>query len=131
MRALIISTNCARNTSLSKKNSVRHYYHKCTYIFRGSIRYSCQSLMKLESSRRIFEKYSNAKFHENPSSGGRIVLCGQTDRQADRTKLLVALRNLRARQSTRVNFRAKIRTLHLPNTQQKARPPHRNIQEVC
>jgi hypothetical protein len=56
---------------------------------------------------------------------------GKTARQADRTKLIVAIRNLRARHSTRVNFRAKIRTLHLPNTQQEARPPHRNIQEVC
>jgi len=27
--------------------------------------------MKLEFSRQIFEKYSNIKFHENPSSGSR------------------------------------------------------------
>jgi hypothetical protein len=26
-----------------------------------------------------FEKYSNIKFHENPSSGSRVVPCGQTD----------------------------------------------------
>jgi hypothetical protein len=35
--------------------------------------------MKLEFSRQIFEKYSNIKFHENPSSGSRIVSCGWTD----------------------------------------------------
>jgi hypothetical protein len=35
--------------------------------------------MKLEFSRHIFEKYSNIKFHENPSSGSRIIPCGQTD----------------------------------------------------
>jgi hypothetical protein len=36
--------------------------------------------MKLE----IFEKSTNIKFHENPSSGGRVVACGQTDGQMDR-----------------------------------------------
>jgi len=45
--------------------------------------------MKLEFSRLIFEKFSNMKFHENPSNGDRVVLCGRTDM----TKLIVALRN--------------------------------------
>jgi hypothetical protein len=36
--------------------------------------------MKLEFSRQIFEKSSNIKFHEDPSSGSRDVPCGQTDR---------------------------------------------------
>ena len=31
-------------------------------------------------SRQIFQKYSNIKFHENPSSGSRVVPYGQTDR---------------------------------------------------
>jgi hypothetical protein len=40
----------------------------------------CQILMKLEfSGVFFFEKYSNTKFHENPSSGSRVVLCGQTN----------------------------------------------------
>jgi len=26
-----------------------------------------------------FRKYSNIKFHENPSTGGRAVLCGQVE----------------------------------------------------
>jgi hypothetical protein len=34
-------------------------------------------------SRHIFEKYPNIKFHKNPSSGNRIVLCGQTDRRTN------------------------------------------------
>jgi adenosine/AMP kinase len=29
--------------------------------------------MKLEFAWQIFEKYSNIKFHENASSGGRVV----------------------------------------------------------
>jgi len=49
--------------------------------------------MKLEFPRQIFQKYSNFKFHENPSSGSRVVSCGQTDGQTDMTKLIVAFRN--------------------------------------
>jgi hypothetical protein len=36
--------------------------------------------MKFDFSRQIFEKYSDIKFHENTSSGGRVVPCRQTDR---------------------------------------------------
>jgi hypothetical protein len=59
--------------------------------------------MKPELSRQIFEKYSNIKFHENPSGGSRVVLCrraggqegGRTDGRTDThtTKLIVALRD--------------------------------------
>jgi hypothetical protein len=35
--------------------------------------------MKLEFSRQIFEKYSNVKFYENPSSGSQVVPCGRAD----------------------------------------------------
>jgi hypothetical protein len=45
--------------------------------------------MKLEFSRQFFEKYSNIKFYENPSSGSRVVLCRQMDGWTD-MKLLVA-----------------------------------------
>ena len=56
----------------------------------SSTRYSCQILIKLEFSRRIFEKSSNVKFLGNPPSGSRDVLCGLT---ADVTKLTVDFRN--------------------------------------
>ena len=46
--------------------------------------------MKLGFSRRIFKKYSDIKFSENPSSVSRVVPSGQTDM----TKLIVAFRNL-------------------------------------
>jgi len=49
--------------------------------------------MNTEFSRQIFEMYPNVKFHDNPSSGSRDVPCGQTDRQRDMTKLIVAFRN--------------------------------------
>jgi len=45
--------------------------------------------MKIEFSRQIFEEYLNIKFHENPSSGSRVVSYGQTDM----TKLIIAVRN--------------------------------------
>lgn len=35
--------------------------------------------MELEFSRRIFDKYSNTRFHENTSSGSRAAPCGRTD----------------------------------------------------
>jgi hypothetical protein len=44
--------------------------------------------MKFEFSRQIFEKVSNVKFHQNLSSGSRVVPCGQTD-----MKLITAFRN--------------------------------------
>jgi len=43
-----------------------------------------QILMKFEFTRQIFEKYSNIKFHENASSGSRVVTCRRTGRQTDR-----------------------------------------------
>ena len=63
----------------------RLYYRKCTYVSCKSAHFSCQVLLKLESSPQIFrkKKHSNIKFHENPSSGSRVVPCGQTDRQTD------------------------------------------------
>ena len=41
-------------------------------------RYSCHILTKDEPSLQIFNKYFNIKFHENSSSEGRGVQCGQT-----------------------------------------------------
>ena len=56
-------------------------------------RYSGRIRMKFGLSRRIFEKLSSKKFHENPSSGSRVVPCGKTDRQTDMANLIVAFRN--------------------------------------
>jgi hypothetical protein len=60
----------------------------------SNTRYYFQILIKLDLSRQIFEKYSDMKFYDNPSSGSRVVLCGQTDGQTERgiPKLIVAFR---------------------------------------
>jgi hypothetical protein len=49
--------------------------------------------MKVEFSGEIYEKYSNTKFHENPSSGSGVVPCGLKNRLTDITKLRVAFHN--------------------------------------
>jgi len=49
-----------------------------------STRYTCQILVKLKFSRQIIEKYSDIKFHENPSSESRVVSRGRTDGHTDR-----------------------------------------------
>ena len=38
-----------------------------------------------KSSKQFFEKFSNTKFHENPSSGSRVAPCGH--------EAIVAFRN--------------------------------------
>ena len=45
--------------------------------------HSCPILRYIEFSRQFLE-YSNTKFHENPSSGSRVVPCGQTEWRTDR-----------------------------------------------
>jgi hypothetical protein len=39
------------------------------------------------------KKPLNIKFHQNPSSGSRVVPCGRTDGQTEITKLIVTFRN--------------------------------------
>jgi hypothetical protein len=48
--------------------------------------------MKLGLSGQDFEKYSNFKFHENPSCGSRVVPYEQTNRLTD-MKQPIAFRN--------------------------------------
>jgi hypothetical protein len=60
---------------------------------RVKYRYYCQISATLEFSQYIFEKPSNARFHENQYSGSRVFLCRQTDRQTDMAKPIVTFRN--------------------------------------
>jgi hypothetical protein len=45
--------------------------------------------MGLEFYRKVLEKHTKVKFHKNPSSGSRVVPCGQTEM----TKIIVAFLN--------------------------------------
>ena len=45
---------------------------------------TCYIEMKLEFSQQILKKYSNIKFHENPSTGNAAVQCVQMDGLKDR-----------------------------------------------
>jgi len=60
--------------------------------------------MKLEFYRQSFEKYSNIKFHKNPSSGNRVVPCGETNRRTDMKTLIVASRNLHLKDAEKLNL---------------------------
>jgi hypothetical protein len=57
-----------------------------------STRCFCQILLKFEFSQQIFEKVLEIKFHQNPSSGSRVVQFGQMNGRTDITKLVVAFR---------------------------------------
>jgi hypothetical protein len=85
---LIFSTTFVWDIYLYRKNRAR-YDHKFMLVSVWSTRYSCQILMKLGSSREIFETYSYTKFHENPSCGIRVAARGR----ADMKKLTVAFPN--------------------------------------
>ena len=37
---------------------------------------------------KLFEEYLNIKFHEDTSSGSRVVLCGQAEGRTDMTKII-------------------------------------------
>jgi hypothetical protein len=49
--------------------------------------------MKLEYFQQIFEKYSNIKFHDNPSSGSRVVPRGGTNGRTDMAKPVATFRS--------------------------------------
>jgi len=91
---LIFSTNLTWNICHSKKISAK-CYDECTV--HGSSRkvplIRVRFLTKFEFSRQIVGKYSNIKFHENPSSLSRVPcrqINGQTDGETDITKSLVS-----------------------------------------
>ena len=75
---LIFSTNFVYNISHSKDNLAR-CSRTCDEVFMGSTCYLCRLLKKLQFSRQVFEETSNIKFHQNHSSGSRVVPYGRTD----------------------------------------------------
>jgi hypothetical protein len=93
---ILIRIHRVTTINIPKSSSERtHYYY--------------QILMKLESSRHIFENLSNIKFHKNPTSGSRDLSIGRTDGQTDVTKLIVAFRIY----GTRLNIPHSAHTVYL------------------
>jgi hypothetical protein len=95
---------------------------KCVLVFMQCTCYSRHILMKLEFSRQVFEKYKNIKFHENPSSGSRIIPSGQamSDEEA-----LFAIQRMRLSRSSATKSSGtlkeivKKRLLHKQNNTQE------------
>jgi hypothetical protein len=76
----LLLTQCSQNpVALLKTHNVLRFPKLYVYTGLHVSNYSCQILTKFDFYRQIFGKYSNTKFHENPSSGSRVVPCGRTD----------------------------------------------------
>jgi len=94
---LIFSTTFVWNISHSKKKWVR--YDKSAYWSSCKVSFILVRFWRnLNLINRFSEKNpSYIKFHENPSSGSRVVPPGRTnerkDKRTDMTKLIVAFRN--------------------------------------
>ena len=80
MCVLIFYTTFASNISPSKKKWAK-YDQKRILVFTWSTPYSRPNLMKLVFSPQTLQKFSNIKFHGNPSGGSRVVSCGRTDKK--------------------------------------------------
>ena len=82
LRVLIFSVIFVWNISHFEKHWAE-YDKKCVLVIMSGTCYSCQTVVKLEFSWHIFKKI-DFRFYENPSSGGRVVPCGQMDGRTDR-----------------------------------------------
>jgi hypothetical protein len=99
---LIYSKTSVWNISRSKNNPdvVSVHRSSCKVLV-----YSCQTLIKLEFSRQIFEKCSHLKFYKNPSSGNRVIPRGRTDRQTRRSwQSLFAVSRRRLKSTVKEQF---------------------------
>jgi hypothetical protein len=88
MCVLIFSTNLSKELLILRRIQrdimINVLTCSCTVpLFMYSATSSYSILITLEFYRQVFEKYSNIRFHENPSSGRRVVPCCHADGQTD------------------------------------------------
>ena len=91
MFVLIFSTAVCETFLLVRRNERAMLVNVCRSSC--TVPLICQILKKLDISQNIFEKYSSIEFHENSSSGSRVIPCGETDRETkegSRLQLTVA-----------------------------------------
>ena len=69
----------------TERDMIKNVYWSLCKVPVIVVRFECN----VEILNKFSKKYSNAKFHENPSSGSRIVPCGPTEM----TKLMVVFGN--------------------------------------
>jgi len=109
----IFSTDFRRNTQISNFTKIRLVGAESFYAGGQTDGHDeVNSLLSQFYERRLSKKYSNIKLHENPSSGGRVLLCRRTDRQTDMTKLTASFRNFANadfRRNTQISNFTKIR----------------------
>jgi len=93
--AFRFSLQLALQYFLSKKNWAKCCWGRHVYRSLRTVPIVLDRLKKkLEFSGQIFEKFSNTKFHENPSSRSQVFPCGRMDRRTDMTKLVHPFRSL-------------------------------------
>jgi hypothetical protein len=80
----------SKNISHSKKNSAR-YCRKCENV-KNPLFFSDLKETRI-SSTHFQKKSSNFEFHQDSSSGSRVVPCRRTDGRVYITKLIIAFRN--------------------------------------
>jgi len=68
----VLSLQILSETFIILRRTERDTVESCTGTY-VKYRKPCRIIMKLDFSRQDFEKLSVIKFHENPSSGSRVV----------------------------------------------------------
>jgi hypothetical protein len=79
MWVLIFSTTFVWNIFHSKKKWARYDFKKMHIGLRVKYSLFLSDFNETLTFSTVLEKSSNVKFHENPSSGSRVVPCGRTD----------------------------------------------------
>jgi hypothetical protein len=93
---LIFCTTFVWNISHSKQKWARHcQYHQCTVhisvgLLHVKYRLFLSDIYDTRNFLTVFQKYTNTKFHKNPSSGVELL---RADGRTDMMKLIVAFRN--------------------------------------